>query len=854
MLSDVLNPKGDHPDVVVNGEPQQIKNGSCGEFWKIYCELVSAGKILDVKQVSMEAMMLTVRFDNKLDDPHLQKIVGIIQKYLKETLVFDRLSDNDVSCIVTGSNYTTSIYFPSCRLIAVDMENIYIPAITTLIEESIKDIHISVHRYSSKDPVSLYGSTPEKFMVAYDEIEEGDEGNDYYIDVDHFDHLHYTKVEQEVIKSKDLPNKNGYFWLPMILAIDYWRSISRPRPTISPMGVETSGRKNYDVMKMISGVQVTDNAFNLDTYLHFIDMWDPNRVVDMMYWTIIGQAFHTLERGDNRGLNGWIEIVNNALKKAKQPNYFTGQNVRKKCTDAYQKFVSGEVDACSLGFYARIDKPKEYELWHDEWVTEALLGSLTGTESDIARVFYRCYWLEYMASAGENKTTWYRHQNHRLVRDLTGISLRTTLSGDFRNIYNNLKEDVLETQKISMINQPVCELILDQIKKIIASLGKPGYKRNLLSELSERFNVENILSFIDANPDITLVKNGVICVSGCNIYFRDGKPQDYLVKSFDASYRQDYHWAHPKVQELLRWSFITFIDPDTVTFHWKYLASLLKGCNNDKKIMFWSGSSGNNMKTTWQRFVGSILGNKCMSMPINYFTIGKGAANGATPAEIRLEGCRMMFSEEPESKVPLLTSIVKSEVGNEKKQIRPLYGESKEIVPQHKTCIVCNDPPPTNQEGATEERMIFCPFETQATFDAPATEEEQIKQRKFPRNPFFDRELPGLIDAGLWIMYHTFPLYAKEGLRNPPKEVVRMTTQYWDSIDKYSIFINAYLITDPLEAVDGFELYAQFDQWHQKTYKRVDTPDKQAAIKQFSKRLGEPQNGGIWYGFRLRKR
>jgi phage/plasmid-associated DNA primase len=852
MLSDVLNAKGDHPDLVVNGEPQQIKQESHGEFWKIYCGLVQSNEILNVKQVAMEAMMLIVRFDNKIDNSHIREIVRIIQKYLKETLVFDRLSDNDVTCIVTASEHTTSIYFPSCRLIAKDMEIIYIPAISSLIKESIEDIVIKVHPFRSTDAISLYGSTPEKFIVAYDEIDEGDD--EYYIDLDHFDHLHHTKIEQEVIKDKDLPKKNEHFWLPMILSIDYWRSISRPRSTTSPMGVETNVRKNYDVIKMISGVQVTDNPFNLDMHLHFIDMWNPDRVVDIMYWMIIGQAFHTLERGDSRGLNGWISVIGVAMTKAKTPNYLTGHNIRKKCTDAYEKFISGEVDARTLGFYARIDNPKEYESWHNEWVTEALLGSLTGTEADVARVFYRCYWLEYMASAGDNKTTWYRHQHHRLVRDLTGISLRTTMSSDFRNIYINLKEDVSETQKTSLINQAVCDLILDQIKKIIASLGRPGYKRNLLSELSERFNLENILSFIDANPEITLVKNGVICVSGSNIYFRDGKPQDYLVKSFDASYRQDYHWAHPKVQELLRWSFITFIDPDTITFHWKYLSSLLRGGNNDKKIMFWSGESGNNMKTTWQRFVGSILGNKCISMPINYFTLGKGAANGATPAEIRLEGCRMMFSEEPENKVPLLPSIIKAEVGNDKKQIRPLYGESKDIIPQHKTCIVCNVPPPVGQEGATEERMIFCPFETQATYDAPATEAEQIAQRKFPRNPFFDKELPGLIDAGLWIMYHTYPLYAKEGLRNPPKEVVRMTTQYWDSIDKYSIFIKDYLVSDPLEAVDGFELYAQFDQWHQKTYRKMDSPDKQAAIKQFTKRLGEPQNGGIWYGYKLRKR
>jgi phage/plasmid-associated DNA primase len=260
------------------------------------------------------------------------------------------------------------------------------------------------------------------------------------------------------------------------------------------------------------------------------------------------------------------------------------------------------------------------------------------------------------------------------------------------------------------------------------------------------------------------------------------------------------------------------------------------------------------MKTTWELYVSEILKDKCMSMAINFFTMGKGGANSATPAEIRREGSRLMFSEEPEGKVPFMVSIVKSTVGNDKQPGRGLYEETRDIKPQDKVVVVCNYPPPIAKEPATEERVIVLEFSSQVSYDAPKDKETQDKTRIFPRDPLFDRKLPSLIDAGLWIMVQIYPLYSREGISNRPQSIIDATKAYWDSIDKYTIFVEDNLIIDQTDSLEPFTLYGEFHRWHERVYKRMDMPDRATVMKEFVKKLGIPSSDGTWSGWGMRKK
>lgn len=838
---------GEHPDISLDGELAEIIPERRSEFWFTYCSLVRDGIAPIVNQIARETETLIVRC-SYINNSNLDMVVRKVQGHLRNVLVFDSLSDNDFRCVVTSSRTSTSLYFPCCKLVSTEIETIHMPALALLLH----DDNVDIEPFSATAEVPLYGSTTERFVLAKDDVAENEENDIEISDFSHFDH---SQVEQELMTEKDLPasDADALFWLPLILSIDYWRTVSRRPIQVASISKQAGITYKYDVTKLVSHMPVEDKKPDLDFHIHFIRMWKPDRAVDAAYWKVIGQAMCTLENGTPRGLSGWISLLESTFKKAPKPNYISGHNIRKLCTSVYKTFQPGEVDVRTLAWYAREDSPKKYKEWHDDWVGEALTGSLSKSDAVIGLAFYRYYWLEFMAHVTDQRTIFYKFANHRLMREQAGIGLRLALSNGFTALYTHMKADVAAQKANLQTNPANCDLAIKQIDEVIDKLGRQRAKKDILGDLSERFNVPNIAKFLDASRELTLIQNGVLCVNDKEIRFRSGKPQDYLSKSFGASYDETYSWQHPKVQEVMKWSFITFISKDVITFHWKFLASLLRGGNTDKKIFIWSGPTANNMKSTWQKYVSSICGEKYASMPMNFYTMGKGSANSATPAETRREGCRLTISEEPENKTPLMPSMLKSVSGNDDQYARELYGEGRIISYQDKILFVCNYPPPVTHEAAIEERIIDLEFKSKCVWNPPADENEQIKQRLFPRDPLFDRKLPGMIDAGLWIMVQMFPIYAREGVSQQPAEVIATTKAYWDSINRYKIFIDENMTNDPSETADAFLTYNEFHRWHEHKYKRDAVPDKHIVVKELSARLGDPVDGA-WEGWALRKK
>ena len=328
------------------------------------------------------------------------------------------------------------------------------------------------------------------------------------------------------------------------------------------------------------------------------------------------------------------------------------------------------------------------------------------------------------------------------------------------------------------------------------------------------------------------------------------------MRSFGASYMQDYSWQHPSVKDLVEWSYITFIDPDTITYFWKFVASLLRGGNTDKKLIFWAGPTANNMKSTWELFLRKLLDQRCINMPVNYYTMGKGAANNHTAAEVRREYARLTFSEEPENNVAFKLSIVKSVCGNDPQSIRAAYAEEqKDIETQDKQVIVCNNPPPISKEAASVERVVVIVFASQCSYDAPKTREDQIAQRLFPRDPLFSRKFAAMVDAALWMQVQIWPLYYREGITVQPETVRNATQAYWDSIDKYILFINECTEKDEemASSVDVVSVYNEFKGWHGIKYRGESMPTKLLIVQELSKRIGEVVGEG-WVGIRLSRK
>lgn len=834
-----------------------VPRGEYNEFYGTYCTMVARGEPVDVSQIVPEAATLVLGYEGVLDKSKSIELCERIQRAVASEYIVDALSDNYLGCVITVGNEVSYVYMPQVKVVVHEFNTLHF-------HNMIPDLDEGIFNPMEDEVFPMYGSDDQKYLCCVVDmtLDTPDTPDQYLEDLNVHDKIFHTKIENDIIKAtmfKDYEYEGmpETMWLPMILSPDYWRSITRAldKSEAVRQATRTRRRKYPNLNEFINVVPIVDQEWTTDDYIMFLDMWKPDRLYDPVYWKEVGKAFRTMFTSDpRRGLTAWIRYLqDNWTNSRKNVSNLHPSVVRRACTNAYRFLSNTGVDIKTLAWYARIDSPEKYYAWHDKWFTEAFKSSFRNTHRDVAKAAYRLYWLDIIAVKGDKSDIFYKFQNHCIRRDHGFAHVRWLLNNDFLLQYNRFRSDIADAGRDTAIGQEYAKNVYGLIDRVVDSLGNFGFKSRVIGEMADMFHVDGLENFMDQDKELTLLKNGVFVVADGDLHFRDGKPQDYLSTSFGGYYREDYTWDHPDILNAMEWATITFVDPETVTFFWKYFASMYMGGNQDKKLVFFTGSKGNNMKTTWQNMIGLVLGERCIMMPINYYTMGKGKADSAAPAEIRLaSGIRLMISEEPDPSAPILTSQAKAITGNGKIWTRGNYQDGREFVPQVKPLIVTNDVPPTHKEPAMEERVLILPFESQMVYGAPATREEQFKARLFPRDPDFDSKLPGMVDGITWINKQFFKVWHSERLKNPPADVVKITKNYWDSVDRFSSFFRDYIIEDQTDSIDSIDLYNKFHKWHGTTYKKLDVPEKDKMVAALSKKFGSEPLNGLWHGYGFR--
>jgi hypothetical protein len=155
------------------------------------------------------------------------------------------------------------------------------------------------------------------------------------------------------------------------------------------------------------------------------------------------------------------------------------------------------------------------------------------------------------------------------------------------------------------------------------------------------------------------------------------------------------------------------------------------------------------METSYRKAICQMCGNKSMFVPMEYFLEKLTTTNEPEQAQ-RLKGIRILFTEET-AESPYPTKIIKNKnVSNIKYQHKYVMVLKKRI-------------PLTYLKSPVRADTVETLFESQAVFDAPFYREEQIKERKFPRDVFYNRKLPIMCDAMLWVFFNYYQHYINEG-------------------------------------------------------------------------------------------
>jgi P4 family phage/plasmid primase-like protien len=359
---------------------------------------------------------------------------------------------------------------------------------------------------------------------------------------------------------------------------------------------------------------------------------------------------------------------------------------------------------------------------------------------------------------------------------------------------------------------------------------------------------------LDTNPYLIAFQNGVYDLEK-NI-FRKGRPEDFLSKEMNVNYTE-YDEDDEEVQEVV--IFLQKIFPDKTLF--KYFMDLASdvfvGGNHQKKVYFWLGC-GDNGKSVLQKLMELMLGKLAIKFDTSLIT-GKKPSQGAAHAELARAGggVRWATLDEPNKDEQINSGIMKKLSGNDSYWARDLFEKGKdtrEIHPLFKLIFICNKLPHIKySDKATWNRIRVLLFES--TFldssdpDLPSTWEEQLREKKFPKDLDLEKKLPGMAEPFAWLLLQH---RMKVTSRTEPEKVMLATNMYRRQSDIYRQFIEESISEDPEKSITLSSLYATFIDWFRQCYPGQSVHPRPDVQDYFETIWGTCDVGKKWKGYRLR--
>ena len=179
-----------------------------------------------------------------------------------------------------------------------------------------------------------------------------------------------------------------------------------------------------------------------------------------------------------------------------------------------------------------------------------------------------------------------------------------------------------------------------------------------------------------------------------------------------------------------------------------------------------------------------------------------------------------------------------------------------------KLFLVCNNVPQADEaDNAYKNRFHYIPFTAQYVDNPPSSPEEQARQRKYKKDPYFDQQIPELAVAFGWVIVQYYPAYKNEGLQ-PPDVIVQYTENYWRENDIYNSFKRDFLVqaynerkeVDIKAICTAAEMYPIFRQYcidNGVKLTEIPTMTMMKAEMKDKYRLGPMTSSNGWKGIKL---
>lgn len=401
-------------------------------------------------------------------------------------------------------------------------------------------------------------------------------------------------------------------------------------------------------------------------------------------WMKVGWA---LRHTHNNMLLTW-------LKFSSQSSEFKYEDVPALCEQwKYMYDVERPVTAKSVYYWAReygnaaelVKIEKESVNFH----VQATISdpSRPATEYDLANVLYNMYKGRYIC-VSIKLNIWYEYKQHRWHEIDSGNSLRSKISTAMHKIYC-LKIWEL-TQRWQILEGDEYEKMEKYVRFVATTadrLKRTPDKDKIMKEAKELFYDDRFLDDQDSRPYLLGFTNGVYDFE--EGHFRDGRPDDYIVKCTNYDYVPKHQIQQSVLDEVTLFMTQLFPVEELRRYMWDHLASTLIGTNENQTFNIYTGS-GRNGKSMLVLLMGKVLGDYKGTVPITLITQKRTSIGGTSSEIVALKGTRYAVMQEPSKGDKINEGIMKEITGGDPIQGRALFRDTVTFIPQFKLVVCTN--------------------------------------------------------------------------------------------------------------------------------------------------------------------
>lgn len=815
-------------------------------------------------------------------------LVNTYQNIIKENFNISENSSELRCCVLKNiknefiDNDSVEVFrlrliFPFCRTTQLVQDNLIIKKVISSLRlrkivsifpsEPLNNWEDVFSLLTTKTAISLYGSVDNpsnsklELVKIYENISDNLLSIDNVVNNENFSIENFELkmnnvfdiINSSFVRKRIIPidlfgdDKNSEIYLPLFLSINnYWDGITCLREDIEI--IEDSQKKVKNYVPNIN----TDNMTEQDMAKMFLSMIDKKRFSESIYWIDIGKCLYNIFSRSPEGLTIWKSISDNEIVK--------------KCEFLYYTFRDdNSLNLKTLAWYAKKDNHEKYNDWHSKWTKDAMTLALDLTHSSIATALFRLYWLDISCKSVQSKSLYlWKSKSHYWIQMDKDSQLRLIISGDFRNRFIEYRTELSEesgkckNSDYSLIIEKRIEIIGVLIKK----LGNSSFKEQIVKESIDFFKDEMFEKYENKLPELKACYNGVIEVDDKKAIFRDGKPQDYLTKCSQIFYDTKLTWKSPDVVNFMNWMEDVFHDEELKLFFIKLLASCLYSRNVSKVFVIFTGV-GNNGKSMIKILTQCMFGSYCVDIPVTAITQKRPKSSAPEPELVQADGASIAWMDEPDDNKDIKKGNLKSFTGGDTRFVRDLNKSGGTIKQTFTLFLQCNGIPIiSGADEASINRTLIVPCLSKWVNykDCPSDIIEQKKKRLFPIDLLFDKKIPQLAVAGLWVIVQYYSLFKKEGLKRP-LVVIEYTKKYWEENDIYKMFQDE-CIEQSIDSSTGehnknvklntSEIYSAFKIWYSDQYPKQTIPNAKIVKESLSKRWGNPLVGG-WTGIQFKQ-